>query len=544
MALTIVSISCITKVGCAVSFEGDACKIKNKAGKVIGVVPASANGLYRVDHSVVAGVVIETVSLLTLHRRLGHISLTAICTLIKQGAVTGLTLTDDMPTLVCDSCEYAKATRKPRCKERKAPQADAFGAEVHSNIWGPSPVQTLGGRKYYVTFTDDHTHYTQLQLLRTKDEAFDAYKAFAAWAQTQHGVHIKRLWSDRGGEYTGDAFSCFLKEQGTECQLTTHDTPQHNGVAESLNRRLLECVHAILHHSSLPKTLWGEAVLFAVWLKNHTSTRVLGNVTPYEHLYRDKPNLGGVPEWGQRVWVHSAAGSKLEAHALEARWVGFDSDSTHAHRMYWPSKNSVSVERNIKFALTMDLVRLTLPLLPEGEWGASQPTVSQQEEESPSAVSDLTRVSTSVPAPANTPSKITVPTQPHPTTRSMTCAAKGSSMDTGTSNNMRTVTPGSPKGAMPEGEPQGESTLYITLNSNSADFIFHANFDHDITAALEDMQEDPKTLHQAHSRSDWQRWKEAMDKEMETLQQAGMWATVPRPHDKNIVGSKWVFRVK
>ncbi len=76
MALTIVSISRITKAGCAVSFEGDACKIKNKAGKVIGVVPASANGLYRVDHSVVAGAAIETVSLLTLHMlRFGHVSL-------------------------------------------------------------------------------------------------------------------------------------------------------------------------------------------------------------------------------------------------------------------------------------------------------------------------------------------------------------------------------------------------------------------------------------------------------------------------------------
>jgi len=68
MALTIVSISRITKTGCAVSFEGDACKIKSKAGKIIGVVPASANGLYRVDHSVVAGAAIETISLLTLHR--------------------------------------------------------------------------------------------------------------------------------------------------------------------------------------------------------------------------------------------------------------------------------------------------------------------------------------------------------------------------------------------------------------------------------------------------------------------------------------------
>jgi hypothetical protein len=63
-------------------------------------------------------------------------------------------------------------------------QANKFGAEVHLDVWGPSPVQTLGGHKYYVTFTDDHTCYMCINLLRTKDEAFGAYKAFAAWVET------------------------------------------------------------------------------------------------------------------------------------------------------------------------------------------------------------------------------------------------------------------------------------------------------------------------------------------------------------------------
>ena len=98
-----------------------------------------------------------------------------------------------------------------------------------------------------------------------------------------------------------------------------------------MNRRLLERVRAMLHYAELPKNLWGEAILFAVWLKNRTSTRALGNVTPFERLYGEKPDLGGVPEWGQRIWVHNDKGSKLNACSLEARWVGFDRDSTHAH---------------------------------------------------------------------------------------------------------------------------------------------------------------------------------------------------------------------
>jgi hypothetical protein len=142
--------------------------------------------------------------------------------------------------------------------------APSFSAEVHTDLWGPSPVASLGGHKYYITFTDDHTHCSWLQILRTKDQALDAYKAFAVWVQTQHGVRIKRLRSDCGGEYTGTKFTKFLQEQGTERKLITHDTLQHNGVAELLNRHLVECIRAILHQSGMPKNLWGEAIHFCI----------------------------------------------------------------------------------------------------------------------------------------------------------------------------------------------------------------------------------------------------------------------------------------
>ena len=103
-------------------------------------------------------------------------------------------------------------------------------------------------------------------------------------------------------------------------------------------------MHALLHQSRLLKTLWAEALLYAVWLKNHTSTHTLGTVTPYEHLHKSKPNLAGVLEWGQHMWVHNDLGSKLDARATVAHWVGYDADSTHTHRIYWPQKRLISVE--------------------------------------------------------------------------------------------------------------------------------------------------------------------------------------------------------
>ena len=151
-----------------------------------------------------------------LHCRLSHISANAIHTLTQANAVTGLHLIDPNANFTCNSCDHAKTTHKVICKISEVSPAQSFGDEIHTDIWGPAPISTIGGRKYYVTFTDNHMCYTWLELLRSKDQAFKAYKTFVLWVQTQHQVKIKHLRSDCGGKYTSNDFTDFLKSQGTE----------------------------------------------------------------------------------------------------------------------------------------------------------------------------------------------------------------------------------------------------------------------------------------------------------------------------------------
>ena len=111
------------------------------------------------------------------------------------------------------------------------------------------------------------------------------------------------LHLDRGGEYLGNEFIMYLKRQGTAQQLTAHDTLQHNGIAEWLNRMILECIRVLLHASGQLKFLWGEAARHVVWLKNWTPTKVLDGLTPYEVAFRQKPDLSKVQEWGSMVYA-------------------------------------------------------------------------------------------------------------------------------------------------------------------------------------------------------------------------------------------------
>jgi hypothetical protein len=269
MGLTLVSIGKITAAGYKVIFRGPTCKIFDSRDRVIGQVNVRG-GLYRVDHEIavnvgMAGEAREVLTIEELHRRMGHIAPEAAKRMVSSGAVKGIEIDPTSSIQDCNSCEYAKATRKPIKKVRETPRATKFGNEIHLDVWGPSPVKTPGHKEYYVSFTDDFSRWTHLQLLATKDGVFQAYKDFEAWARLNFGIKaFKVLRSDRGGEYLGKEFSSYLSSQGTVRKLTVHDTPEYNGVSERLNRTLLERTRALLHSSKLPKNLWGEAINHAV----------------------------------------------------------------------------------------------------------------------------------------------------------------------------------------------------------------------------------------------------------------------------------------
>ena len=76
--------------------------------------------------------------------------------------------------------------------------------------------------------------------MSSKDQVFAKYKLYEAMMSRQQDVCIKTLFTDRGGEYTSKEFEEYLAKKGTKHRLTIHDTPEQNGVAEWLNRTLVE----------------------------------------------------------------------------------------------------------------------------------------------------------------------------------------------------------------------------------------------------------------------------------------------------------------
>jgi len=164
--------------------------------------------------------------------------------------------------------------------------------------------------------------------LKRKSDALTAFKHYEAYVSRQHpGAQLRKVRSDRGGEYLSAEFDKHLKDQGIIRQLTVHDSPQQNGVAERLNRTLAEHMRAMLLARNMPKFLWAEAINYATWLKNRLPSHATPRHTPFELVNNSKPNLAHAHEFSTKVFVHSLDNGKLDARTLEAIFVGIDEES-------------------------------------------------------------------------------------------------------------------------------------------------------------------------------------------------------------------------
>jgi transposase InsO family protein len=222
-----------------------------------------------------------------LHRLLGHVPKEAAQKLVKNEIVSRLELDETGPTYEkeCESCLHGRMTRKAISKPSEREATGEVGDEVHTDVWGLASIETPQHNRYYASFTDESSRYSVVILMHSKDQTFETFKALAARRERKCGIKIKILHSDNGGEYKSGAFDEYLRKNGIGRRLTVHHTPEHNAVAERLNRTLLEKVRAMLHAANLPRNLWGEALKHAVWLKNRTSTKALGGQTPYEAFH-------------------------------------------------------------------------------------------------------------------------------------------------------------------------------------------------------------------------------------------------------------------
>ena len=282
------------------------------------------------------------------HSRFGHLNCKDLNSLSNKNMVRGLDI--KIPKdFQCMTCAVGKITAKP-FQSYSQVNTKAVLELVHTDLCGPFKVKSQGGASYIMSFVDDNSRYVFSYFLKQKSEAFSVFEQFVAMAEKQTGQQLKCLRSDNGKEYCNSKFKDYFHKHGVVHQTTVSHTPQQNGVAERLNRTLIEMVRCMLQESGLPQFLWAEAANTATYIRNRSPTKVLGEVTPYEKWHNRKPSVGHFRTFGcdAVMLLKNSAGGKLLPKGQKMKLVGYES-ATKGYRLYNPAKREVVKARDLVF---------------------------------------------------------------------------------------------------------------------------------------------------------------------------------------------------
>ncbi|KAG2758739.1 Retrovirus-related Pol polyprotein from transposon TNT 1-94 [Phytophthora cactorum] len=446
------------------------------------------------------------------HLRLGHIGHGGLDAIVKKGYGTGINMTSAKQWELCDGCALGKQTRVSYMKSSPN-RAKQVLEVIHSDVCGPMQTSTFSGKRYFVTFTDDKSHFCVVYLLRNKSEVADKFAEFVAMAETQTGKRVKTLRSDNGGEYTSGAMAKFCKDRGIEQKFTPPYTPQLNGVAERMNRTLVECARCMLEHAGLSKSYWGEAVMTATFLRNRCPTRAITHdKSPHQVWTGKKPLLANLKVFGCHAYVHvpKEKRSKFDSKSVRCRFVGY-SEHEKAYRFEELESGRVLISRDAQFmedvfdggrreyAPKEVLVDLHDEDATDEEVSSGSDRNEDEDEDEAARDEDFEPGS-----------------KRHPRTQSLEEAVE-----------------------VPSAKRQSR---HQTLDEMSA--AAQESQDFEAAYVVDSVGEMPTTFKSAMESSDAIKWKEACDSEMESLHKNETWILVPLPKGRKAIGNRWVFRVK
>ena len=368
---------------------------------------------------------------------------------------------------------------------------------IHSDVCGKIGTRSLSGGEYFVTFVDDHTRYVWAYILKSKDEVFAHFQKWKAQVEKSTGREVKILRSDNGGEYTSKEFNSYLTTEGIKHEQTTPHTPQQNGVAERLNRTLIEGVRTMLADSKLPHQFWAEALATMVYLRNRSPTRALEGITPYEAWNGSKPSVDSLRVFGCSAYAHvpKAERRKLDPKTRKCVLLGYGTVQK-GYRLYDLHQRKVIHSRDVVFDET------SMPGIKTETNSLSEYVELEVEEEPSVKQTEITHI------PDDT-------------------SEKTSGMEQAVADESAVSSPTS-----------AESTLRRSTRIRQEPDRYVDNL------ALTSTEQDPLSVAEAKSSSDSAMWEEAMEREMKSLQQNKVWELVPLPTDRKVVGSKWVFKRK
>jgi hypothetical protein len=579
LAVNLLSVACMDELGLTVVIGGGKCVIRNQHKRIVAEAHRDDTRHYRLttrpanvapsayptsqDDNSTAPDSTRTAKPDTMqlwHNRLGHPSADSIRLIFGHQLVTGVDC-DAISTsiresivsgpLECDSCTVGKAHRKPfKPATIKSTQPLQL---IHTDLAGPfNKVRAHTGGRYLMVVVDDCSRSVWVKILNTKDSAtvliaLQEYKAWAEARQHLHGHRLLAIRCDGGGEFHSNASLKWYVEHGIEVQKTAPHTSQTNGVAERMNRTIMDKVRTILNASGMSAAFWPEAARYAAHTINRLPSRPLGNKTPYEAWTGKKPDVSHLRPFGCVAFRHIPAQDrhKLSDRARKCAMVGYTGNK-QAYTLWDPIAQRIVVSRDVDFrehrwwsdktsagrggpiGISTDISDIfdtndtsrtasnPLSTLPNSDEDDDEDDNGEQADElhhHPDAVEPMDDDNPPLFEPLHNVQQL--PHEPH--SAPARDHGPGSRIRAGMRDHMSSSGP--------------HDTPSIQLSSRLRSFPWAKN-------------RDRGSAHFTSASDEASKWRDSRQAEVDSLLKTGTYTLVPRPTGINVVGCKWVDKEK
>jgi hypothetical protein len=161
---------------------------------------------------------------------------------------------------------------------------------IHSDVW-TTKTESIGGCKYYVSFTDDHTRKVWVYFMKHKGEMFQHFLSVKPMMEKEKDMNIKCLKSNGRGNFFSNEFNEYLKEQKIQKKYSCSYSLHQNGVVRRKNMHFVKITHAMLNEKNLPNYFWIKIVVIAIYIMNQTPKTIVHGMTSKKKFTSKKPNV-------------------------------------------------------------------------------------------------------------------------------------------------------------------------------------------------------------------------------------------------------------
>ncbi|GJZ11781.1 retrovirus-related pol polyprotein from transposon TNT 1-94 [Tanacetum coccineum] len=200
---------------------------------------------------------------------------------------------------------------------------------LHLDLFGPSPIQSYRGNFYTLMIVDDHSNYTWVMFVESKEDVIDKFKILCKRLENLHDYFIVSIVTNHYSEFDKFQFRSFCEQNGISYNLSGKFTSNSSEIVERTHRKLRKMRHAMLAKKSISQNFWCHALDTETYIFNRVYIRKFINKTTYEILRNMKPSLEYFRVFGCKVFILNTKVhlTKFEPKSYKGVFLGYSQTS-------------------------------------------------------------------------------------------------------------------------------------------------------------------------------------------------------------------------